>query len=88
LIDRGDVGMTQRGQDFGFTLKANEAIGIAGDGRRQHFYRHGPLQIRVGRAIDLAHTADADLGGHFIAAEASTGLQGHDRARLYAAETL
>ena len=29
-VDRGDVGMVEGRQDFGFALKAREAIGIAG----------------------------------------------------------
>jgi hypothetical protein len=28
------------------------------------------FRVRIGRAIDLTHAADADLGGDFIRAEA------------------
>ena len=31
-VDVPDVGMVQRGQDFGFTLKASHAIRIGGEG--------------------------------------------------------
>ena len=36
----------------------------------QHLDRDVPTQLRVARAIDLAHAARADLGGNFIGAEA------------------
>jgi hypothetical protein len=45
--------MVEGREDFGFALKASEAIRIAGHRGGQHLDRHRPLQIRVGHAIDL-----------------------------------
>ena len=39
-VDRGDVGMVERREDFGFALKAREAIRIAGHRGGQHLDRH------------------------------------------------
>ena len=38
-----------------FTLEAGEAIGIACEGFRQDLRRNVTIQLRVARAIDLAH---------------------------------
>ena len=75
-VDRGDVRVVQRGEHFSFALKTREAIGVAGDGRRQHFDRDRPFQVAVGRAIDLAHATGANGGNNFIWAEARAGGQG------------
>src|SRR5947208_1408386 len=61
--------MVEGREDFGFALKASEAIRVAGLRGGQHLDRHRPLQIRVGRAIDLAHPANADLRGDGVDAD-------------------
>jgi hypothetical protein len=61
-VDRPDVRMVEGRERFGFTLKARKAIRIAGHRCRQHLDRRRPLQIAVDRAIDLAHSAFAELG--------------------------
>ena len=48
--------------DFGFALEAGEPVGVGGERRRQDLDRDLALQLRVGRAIDLAHAAGADGG--------------------------
>ena len=84
-VDRGDVRMIERGEHFGFALKAREAIGVAGDRRRQHLDRDRPFQIAVGRAIDLAHAAGADGGDDFVGAEARAGGEGQGGVIIRAA---
>jgi hypothetical protein len=68
--------MVERGEDFRLALKASQAIRIAGHRGGQHLDRHRPLQIAVGRAIDLAHSAFADLGRDFVDAEPRAGKKG------------
>ena len=68
-VDRGDVWMIERGEHFGFALKSREPIGIASDGGGEHFDRHRPFQMAVGRAIHFAHAAGADGGDDFVRAE-------------------
>ncbi len=68
--------MVEGREHFGFALKARQAIRIAGHRGGQHLDRHRPLQIAVGRAIDLAHAAGADLRGDFVDAEAGAGSEG------------
>jgi hypothetical protein len=52
-VDGRDVRVVQRGEHFGFALKAREAIGIACHRGRQHLDCNLTLQIRVGGPIDL-----------------------------------
>ncbi len=69
--------MIQRREDFGFTLKPGQSLGIGGDRRRQNLDRDDPFQVRVGRPIHLTHDAGADLGSDFIRAEPGTRGEGH-----------
>jgi hypothetical protein len=75
-VDRRNVRMVERGEDFRFALKPREAIGIASHRGGQHHDRHRPLQTAVGHAIHLAHAAGADLRGDFVDAEASAESEG------------
>src|SRR4051794_27168119 len=74
-VDRGDVRMIEGREDFGFPLKAREAIRIACNRGGQHLDRHRTFEIAVGRAIDLAHAASTDLRDDFVDAEAGAGSQ-------------
>ena len=85
-VDRGDVRMVERREDFGFALEAREPVGVGRERRRQDLDRDLALQLRVGRAIDLAHAAFADLRGDLVDAEARAGSEGQ-RWRDYRART-
>ena len=39
---------------------------------RQHLQHHVPVELRVAGAVDLAHAALADEGGHVVVPEAGT----------------
>jgi hypothetical protein len=45
--------------------------------RYQHFDRDLAAEVRIRRAIDLAHATDADLLGDLVRAEAGSGDQAH-----------
>ena len=76
-VDAGDVGMVQRGEDSGFTLKPGQAFRIIGEEVRQDFEGDIAPELRVPGPIHLAHAALADLGGDFVGAEARAWCQGH-----------
>jgi hypothetical protein len=44
------------------------------------FQRDVAIQLRIMRAIHLAHAAHADLGGDFVDAEAAVGGKGQEEA--------
>ena len=52
-----DVGMIERGQNFGFSLEARQSFRIARECCRQNLDRHLAIQFGVFRAIHLAHAA-------------------------------
>ena len=61
--------MIQRREHLRFALEARQAIGIARERFGQDFDRDVAIQLRIARAIHLAHAAGADLAGDFIWAE-------------------
>ena len=56
-VDRSDVGMIQRRQNFGFALEPRHALGIARESLGQNFQRHIAAEFRVVSAIDLTHAS-------------------------------
>ena len=75
-VDRRDVRMVERGEDFRFALEPRQTFGIAGDQCRQHLDRHGSFEVGVGGSIDFTHPADADQRRDFVDAEARAGREG------------
>ena len=75
-VNRGDVRMVQGRKHFRLALETREPIGVSGDEARQDFDRDLTLQLRVRRAIHLAHPAFADLRGDFVNAEKRAGSKG------------
>ena len=53
-VDVPDVGMVQRGEDFGFALEASEAVRVGGERVGQDLQGNVAAKLRVGGAIDLA----------------------------------
>ena len=69
-MDTGNVRMVQGREHFRFALKPREPIVVSSEGRRQDLDRDLTFQLGVGRAIDLTHSAFANLRGDVIDAEA------------------
>jgi hypothetical protein len=69
--------MIQCREQLGFALKPREAIRIMRKRLQQDLQRDVPLQLRVARAIDLAHAARAERGQDFVRAESRTRGQRH-----------
>ena len=65
--------MIERGEDFGLALKAGEPLAIVRDVGRQYFQRDVTFELRVPRAVDLAHAAGAQGREDFVRAEADAG---------------
>ncbi len=66
--DRGDVGVVELGKQLRFALEALEALLVFREGCGQDLDRDVPLQLGVGRAVDLTHPALAQLGGDLVRA--------------------
>ena len=76
-VDSRDVRMVERGEQFRFTLKARQAIRILRERLGQNFDGDVALQLRVARAIDLAHSAGANRGEDVVDAEPGAGSERH-----------
>ena len=75
-VDGGDVRMIQRGQRLRFARESRQAIRIVRERLGQDLDRDVAIQLRIARAIDLAHAPFADLRGDFVDAEAGAGGEG------------
>jgi hypothetical protein len=73
-----DVWMIERRQRLRFARESRQAIGIAGKGVRQDLQRDLTIELRVPRAVDLAHPARADRRDDFVRAETGASGQGHE----------
>ena len=61
--------MVQRGERAGLALESGQAFGVVCESFRQDFDRDVALELRVARAIHLAHATGANSAGDFIGAE-------------------
>ena len=50
-VDVANIGMVQRGQDFGFALEPRQPVRIIRESLRQHLERHVPVELGVSRPI-------------------------------------
>ena len=68
----------ERGEDFGFALKARQPVGVGRERCGQDLHRDLALQSGVRRAIHLAHAARAERREDVVGAEARATGQGHE----------
>ena len=76
-MNLADARVVQTGEDLGLSPKPGEPIRIVSKGLRQDLQRDLPVQLGVGCAIDLAHAALSDEGGHLVVRDASSDLERH-----------
>ena len=81
---RRDVGMIQRGERLRFALEPRDPLGIGREQLGQDLDRDVAIELRVARAVDLAHPARAEGGENLVRSEASAGRKRHE---LFGEET-
>ena len=69
-------GWLSEASDLRFALESREPIRVVGERVGQDFQRDVAFELRVARAIDLAHASGADGGDDFIRAETRAGSEG------------
>ena len=69
--------MIERGEDLRFALEPRETIGIARECVRQDLQRDVAIELRVARAIDLAHAAGTERRDDFVEAESRADGERH-----------
>jgi hypothetical protein len=65
--------MIERGEELRLAFKPRQPVTVRGERFGQDLDRDVALQLRVARAIHLAHAARAERGHHFVRAEPLTG---------------
>ena len=73
-VYRRDVRMVERGQRRRLALESRESIRISGHGLGQHLDRDVTTELRVARAIHLAHAPFANLAEDAIRSEIVTAI--------------
>ena len=69
--------MIHCGQRARFTLEAREPFRIARERGGQHLERDVAMELRIVRAIHLAHAAGADRGDDFVRTDDAAGFETH-----------
>ena len=80
-VNRGDIGMVQRREQLRLALESRDAIRVGHKGVGEDLDRDVATELRVARAIDLAHAAGAEWRDDFIGPESRTGSKQHGVAR-------
>jgi hypothetical protein len=76
-VDTADVRVIQRRERFCFALKTSDAVGIGDEEVGQDLECDLASELRVARAINLAHASRANPGGDFVGAEERTSGERH-----------
>src|SRR5207253_7200621 len=76
-VDRGNVRMIERGQHLRLALEACEAIGIERERVWDDLQRDVATELRIARAIHLAHAAGADGREDLVRTETGAGCESH-----------
>ncbi len=71
-IDSRDVGVVQRGEKLGFTLKASQAFGIGGEVLGENLDGDIAVKLRIPRPIHLSHAALAERFKDLVMTEGFT----------------
>jgi hypothetical protein len=76
-VDRRDVRMIQRGEHVRLALEARHALGIMAEPVGDDLDRDVAAELRVARAIDLAHAPGANKREDLVGAKACAGGKAH-----------
>ena len=72
-----DVGVVERRQGLGFAGESRDALCIGGEHLRQDLDCDAAIELRVSRAVHLAHAARSEGSDDFVRAESSARCETH-----------
>ena len=78
-VDLCDMGMVQQREHVRFALESGDAFRIDGKKLGQQLDGDVTPQLRIARAIDLAHAAGPERASHFVGADPAADRDGHCR---------
>ena len=79
FVNRDDVRMIERGNGFGFLLKAAQAFGVEREFCRQNFQGDVTFEFSIARQIHFAHSALAQQGKNFVLIEMCAWVDLHGK---------
>ena len=74
-VNRRDIRMIERGDQFCFALEASQTVRIASDAVGQNLQRNLPLQAAITGPVDFAHAPRAKRRQHFVGSNEVSGSQ-------------
>ena len=74
-VDVRDVRVIEGRERLRFAREPREPVGVTGERVGQYLERDIAIELRIARAVDLAHPAGADAGDDFVDAEARAGSE-------------
>ena len=76
-VDLRDAGMVERRERLRLSREAGEVVGVRREQRRQDLDRDAAIELRVTRAIDLAHAAGAERPGDLVDPDPGASVHRH-----------
>ena len=80
VVERADVRMVDARERPRLALESVAGLPVSHQFIRQDLDGYRPIEPRVTRFVDFAHTARAERGDNLVVAEAGAGSQGHGLA--------
>src|SRR5262249_59839977 len=78
-VDGGDIRMVECREHLRFPSESRDAVAIEGEGFGQNLQRDVAIELRITRAIDLAHATGANQRSDFIGAETRAWSERHGK---------
>ena len=75
-VEVGDARVVEGGEQPRLALEARQPLGIGGERLGQQLDRHVAAELRVGRAVDLAHPSGAEGRQDLVGAQTAAALRG------------
>ena len=79
VVNREDAGVRQRRHRQRLALEARQPIRVGGKRLRQHLDGDVALQLGIARAVDVAHSAGADVRCDLVGTDDCSRLEAHQR---------
>jgi hypothetical protein len=76
-MDRGYVGMIERGKNLSFALETSHALGVPSECFRQNFDGYITPEFGITGAVNFSHSARTNSGEDFVGAHVGARGQGH-----------
>jgi hypothetical protein len=77
-VDRSNVGVIERGENFGFALESRHAVSIPRKRFWQDLNGYIAAKFRITGTVNLTHPARTNSGENFVRAQTAAGERRHE----------